>query len=111
MLEEELTEIANKNEAAKNLKISLLSFGLIILSEVIFVITVNSFGRGHDKIFMWSLVIIFYALKVGAAIAAIIAFKNSYMALKSYKNNKNYFAIGISILVLLIFIKQVYGRL
>ena len=111
MLEKELQEINNRDNAVKNLKYSLLSLGFLILSAIVFFITVDSFHPGRNKAMGWILVILFYGLTILAAVVATVAFKNSFNAIKTYKNNKNYIALAISIVVLLAMLNQMYQRL
>jgi len=63
-------------------------------------VAMNSFSVGHSNLLSWFLVISHYFFMIVAAIVAIIAFKRSLAAVKTFKSNKNYVAIGICVLVL-----------
>lgn len=100
MFEEELLEIENKKKATLNLKWAFAGLLFLTLSGIIFLIAMNSFNVGHSNLFSWFLVISHYLLMIVAAIVAMIALKKSLNAVKTFKSNKNYVAIGICILVL-----------
>ena len=108
ILDEENQEIEDNIASTKNLKSSFLSSGLLILSFIAFFVSINSFFPGHNRILGWTLVILFYTLMSLAAFFAIITLKNSYTDMKLSKKGKNYFAVGISIAVLLVIVNEVF---
>jgi len=110
-LNEELQESFLKKAANKNLKQSFIALGLLILSAVIFFIAVDSFYPGHSDILSQLLIILFYGLMFLAVIVAIMTLVSSFKTIRKSKDNKNYIAIGIAILVLLAGIYEIFQRI
>jgi len=111
MLEEELQELNEKNRSIRNLKTSLFSLGLLILSGFIFYIFIDSIHPGLNVIFLWSLLVLFYGSMILAGVVAIVALRRTITSLKTYACSRNYFALIISILVLLDICNEIYRRL
>jgi len=104
-------EIEDKKNSNKNLKMSIISVGLLIVASITFFLGIDSFYPGHSQIITLTLIVLFYLLMVVAAIVATLTLKKSLDTLKTSKNSKNYIAIGISILVLLIIDYEILQRL
>ena len=111
MIDKELQDITAKKNSKKNLKRSLLSLGLLILSALTFLIGIDSFYLGHSDAVSWTLIILFYGLMALSAILAVLTLANSFSTINTTKDNKNYIAIGISILVLLAIANEILQRL
>ena len=111
MTDKEFQGITAKMTLKRNLRKSLISLGLFILSGSIFFFAADSFFLGHSKIVSWTLIILFYGLMLLSAILAVLTIVNSFSTLKTTKDSKNYIAIGISILVLLVVANEILQRL
>lgn len=111
LLDEEIQENNSKKTAKRNLRNSLLALGLLIASGIAFLIGVDSFYPGHSDNLSQILIILFYGLMLFAAIVAILSLVYSFKATKKSKDNKNYIAIGINILVLLALLNEILQRL
>jgi len=111
MIDKEFQDITAKMTSKKNLRKSLISLGLFILSGPIFFFAADSFYLGHSDIVSWTLIILFYGLMLLSAILAVLTVVNSFITLKTTKDSKNYIAIGISILVLLAVAKEILQQL
>ena len=111
MTDKEFQDITAKMNSKKNLRKSLISLGLLILSGSIFFFAADSFYVGHSHIVSWALIILFYGLMLLSGILAVLTVVNSFNTLKSTKDSKNYVAIGISILVLLAVANEIFKRL
>lgn len=105
LLDEEPQENFLKKAAKKNLRNSLIALVLLILSIVTFLIGADSV---NNNLLSETLVVLFYGLMFIAVALAIITLISSFKAIrKSNKENKNYIAIGIAILILLAVINEV----
>jgi hypothetical protein len=111
MLDQERNKIVDSQQSRANLKQSLFSVGLIILADISFFMALDSFGPGQDKMAPTILIFIFYGLMTGAAILAILTIKNCATVAKTSKENKNYIALGICIVVLLGIAAEIFNRL
>ena len=111
MTEKEFRDITAKMTSKKNLRRSLISLGLLILSGSISFFAADSFYLGHSDIVTWTLIILFYGLLLLSAILAVLTIINSISTIKTTKDSKNYIAIGISILVLLAVANDIRQRL
>jgi CDP-diglyceride synthetase len=111
IVDKELHEITAKKNSKKNLRTSLLSLGLLILSGLSFFFGVDSFYPRHSELLSRTLIILFYGLMLLSAIVAILTLINSFSAIKTSKDSKTYVAIGISIFVLVAIAYEILQRL
>jgi hypothetical protein len=107
IFDNEIREAIEKKNAIKNLKYSLLALGLLILSALTAFIAADMFYPGHNILIHWILIFLIIFLAGLAAIIAVLALKKSFTTIKTSHDSKNYFAIGISILVLLAIVSQI----
>ena len=111
MFEKELIEIANAKRATRNLRYALIAVGLLIFAGLIMFLIIDSLAPMHNRILTWFLVLVYYGLLAASAIIAIIAFKWSQVGIRTYKNYRNFIALGLSIFVLVMVANEIFQRL
>jgi hypothetical protein len=111
MFEDELREITDKADAIKNLKTALLSLGTLILAGSVSYMAMDSFYIGHSNMLTWLFIISSYGFMVLAVAIAVIALRGALTAVRTSRLNRNYFAMAISILVLLAVAVELLKRL
>ena len=111
MLDQERNEILDSRQSRVNLRQSLFSLGLLILADISFFLALDSFGPGQNKMTPIVLTFTFYGLMTISAILASVTIKNCATVAKKSKNNRNYIALGICVLVLLSIAAEIFNRL
>lgn len=107
MFEEELAEIENRKRATRNLKLSIVAVVLSLSWKEMFFLISGSFFSSGTRLALWLLVILFYGTVAASGIVGIIAFKSSIASLYTFRNYKNYVALGLSVFVLVFLANEI----
>ena len=107
MFEEELAEIENRKRATRNLKLSIVAVVLSLSWKEMFFLISGSFFSSGTRFALWLLVILFYGIVAASGIVGIIAFKSSIASLYTFRNYKNYVALGLSVFVLVFLANEI----
>ena len=107
MFEEELAEIENRKRATRNLKLSIVAVVLSLSWKEMFFLISGSFFSSGTRLALWLLVILFYGIVAASGIVGIIAFKSSIASLYTFRNYKNYVALGLSVFVLVFLANEI----
>lgn len=110
LLTDEAQELLNKKNSKKNLIISLVSVGLLILSALAYMLALDSFSVKNDRTYIQVLILLFYGLMVLAGIVALVSFKRSLSAMQKSKEKGNYIALVISIFVVMLVANEILKR-
>lgn len=111
MIEEELNKISDEKLPAKNLKYALLALGYLVLAGVGFYLAIDSLGTRTGRGFISVMVWLCYLATIVAGIYAFLACRNSLRSLKTNKSGRNYIALAIGGLVLILICYDILQRL
>jgi hypothetical protein len=112
MLEEELQDVADKALPKKNLRISLMSLCILLLSGFAYFQALDSFSprRGTFIPLLWAL--FHYLFEAIAFAFAVLSLRGSLRSLRTTKDARNYIALAFSILIALIVLYDfIFGTL
>jgi len=96
---------------AKNLKDAVIALAILIASGMVGYIAQDMFQPGRSETFMYMLIGLAFFLVVFSVILAVISIGKVQRDLKTDKDNKNYAALVINLLVLALVIYEVASRL
>ena len=102
MLEEEWNKITGEALPAKNLKYAILALGYLILAGLAQYIAVDGFGPGASLILIRGLIGAYFILTIVSDVYAFLACRNSIISLRTNTNTKNYIALLLGGLLLLL---------
>jgi hypothetical protein len=111
MLEEQWKEIIEQNLTAKNLKYAILALGYLILAGLAQYIAMDGFGPGANLILIRCLIAMFFILTIVSGVYAFLACKNSLKSLRTNKNTRNYIALFLGGILLLLIAAQIINYL
>jgi len=110
LLDEELQEIDARKKSARNLKHALVALTIYALTEFYLFFARDLLVRSID-ISPYVLFLFFYLLKVSSAVFACMAVLNGFKTISLTKNNdRNYIAIAIGSILLIIIIRGMFFR-
>jgi Kef-type K+ transport system membrane component KefB len=110
LLTDEAQELLNKKNAKRNLVISLVSLGILILSALVYMLVLDSFSVDSNRTTIQILILLFYGLMILAGILALISFKRSLSAMQKSNEKGNHIALVISILVVMAVANEILKR-
>jgi hypothetical protein len=111
MFEDELIKIENRKKATKNFRLSVVALGLLFLSGLVYFTAIKSFSSPQNRLLSWLLVLLVYALALSSGVVGIMVFKSSIASLYTFRNYKNYIALGLSVFVLVFLANEILRRL